>query len=783
MSAPHHGSPTSAPQRTAPVSLGAWSDPGFVVLVLVAIALGAWTSLRVEGALFADVVEYLERARALVAGDELIDAQKVRAAGVTALHAPALWIAALTGAPEGPWILTYAAVVHVAISVALLLATRRLAIAIGTAAGIGGASLPLLGTLAAAGALASPTLVQFMAIPMTDVAAGVALAMGMERALFGPSCAARGRVAGAWLGLAVVCAYKAIPPVLLVLAAMAAARTLSDGVKASARALGGTLSSLAVLLLIQCVLDRLTYGQFGVGLWTYLLINFGPQSGQLLYEIGAVDLGQWLYQQGANAIGDVNLDDVSRSTDDFRALAGRTWYLDNFQWFSPRWFVPVAALGALAAAVGAIKHRSRAALGALMPLGIALAYGALTSFKGSKDMRIWLPVLPAYAAYLGVGLLAFAGGPPAVAQRLRGAAVATMILGGILQATLMASLTPTAPFGAFERAARWLEEGPTASGEAAQKVASSYHWAVLFRTPAGWELEKLPFQLDAAAARGNPELMEKSLARMGAQDALLMHSSLLSAPWAAGIVERLSRDFHVAAAFWDRGVDTGTGAVLVFTRQVPGGTRRRIVRGASPTPPRPVGGVRLERPLGPERELMSLDDLRVSRLPGDGLYWVEVDIAQRGEVVRGGYALGLRVSDASGQRGYTSYRRPDWGRGDVRSWPQGSTWTEGFLLAPDQGPLSLQDPFEAVRPGERAHLWFDMATLDADPEGRRVITGRLEPIDPDGVHAERDDVPPGGRASDDGWRFSPVHGELLIGSFETGSKAIDVRLESGLVAE
>lgn len=783
MSAPHHGSPIAAPPQAPSGARGAWKDPCFLALLSMMALLGAWSWLRVEGALFADVVEYLERARALVAGEELLDAQKVRAAGITALHAPVLWLAGVAGVAEGPWVLVYAAVVHLLISAALLLATRQLAIAIAAAAGVRGEGLAPVGNLAAAGALASPTLLQFMAIPMTDVAAGAALALGMERALFGPSSAARGRAAGAWLGVAVVCAFKAIPLVLLVLAAMIVGRTLSHGIKDAARTAIAAAASLAVLLLVQCVLDRLTYGQFGVGLWTYLLINFGPQSGQLLYEIGAVDLGQWLYQQGASAIGEVTLDDVSRSTDDFRALEGRTWYLDHFQWFSPRWLTPAVALGAAAAVAGALRSGRGAALRALMPLGIALAYGALTSFKGSKDMRIWLPVLPAYAAYMGIGLVALAGSASSLAPRLRAAVVATLVLGGVLHAALHASLTPTAPFGAFERAAMWLEEAPVSAVGRTPKVASSYHWAVLFRTPAGWELEKLPSQLDAAAARQDPEAMGRSLARMEAQDAFLMHSSLLSAPSAAGIVDVVSREFHVAAAFWDRAVDTGSGAVLVFTRHVPEGTRRRVVRAASPSPPRGARTVRFERPLGPERELMSLDGLRVSRLPGDGLYWVEVDVAQRGEVVRGGYALGLRVSDASGRQGYTSYRRPDWGRGDVRRWAQGTTWTEGFLLRPDQGPLSLQEAFKPVRRGARAHLWFDMATLDADAEGRRLITGRLEPIDPSGVHAERDDVSPEAELSDDGWRFSPIHGELLIGSFETGNKAIDVRLEGGLAAE
>ncbi len=795
MSAPHQGSPAGARPQAPSGAAGAWRDPGFLALVGVAALLGTWSWIRVEGALFADVVEYLERARALVAGEELLDAQKVRAAGITALHAPALWLAGLAGVAEGPWVLLYAGFVHLLISASLLFATRQLTIAIAGAIGVRNERLPAAGNLAAAAALASPTLVQFMAIPMTDVAAGAALALGMERALFDPAGAAqeagggrraggRGRAAGAWLGVAVMCAYKAIPLVLMVLVAMVVGRTLSSGPRAAARTASGAMTSLATLVLAQCVLDRVTYGQFGVGLWTYLLINFGPQSGQLLYEIGAVDLGQWLYQQGANAIGEVTLDDVSRSTDDFRALAGRTWYLDHFQWFSARWLAPAVGLGAAAVALRSVRGGSRAALVGLMPLGIALAYGALTSFKGSKDMRIWLPVLPAYAAYMGIGLVVLAGSASAAAPRLRAAVVAILLLGGVLQAALLASLTPTAPFGAFERAARWLEQAPISADGRAPKVASSYHWAVLFRTPASWELEKLPFQLDAAKVRLDPEAMASSLARMRAQDALLIHSSLLHAPWASEVVEVLAREYHVAAAFWDRTADTGTGAVVVFTRQVPKGVRRRVVReGPSPSPTSTLGSVRLERPLGPEREVMSLDDLRVSRLPGDGLYWVEVDINQRGEVVRGAYALGLRVSDASGRRGYTSYRRPDWGRGDVRSWPQGTTWTEGFLLAPDQGPLSLQEEFETVRRGTRAHLWLDMATLDADAQGRRLITGRLEPIDPAGVHAERDDVSPGSGISDDGWRFSPVHGELLIGSFETGSKAIDVRLESGLAAE
>ena len=56
-------------------------------------------------------------------------------------------------------------------------------------------------------------------------------------------------------------------------------------------------------------------------------------------------------------------------------------------------------------------------------------------------------------------------------------------------------------------------------------------------------------------------------------------------------------------------------------------------------------------------------------------------------------------------------------------------------------------------------------------------------MDPDGSHAERDDLDPSRGVTDDGWRFAPSHGELYVGSFQVGGDAGDLRLESALSSQ
>ncbi|MEM1453336.1 MAG: hypothetical protein AAGI22_29805, partial [Planctomycetota bacterium] len=370
--------------------------------------------------------------------------------------------------------------------------------------------------------------------------------------------------------------------------------------------------------------------------------------------------------------------------------------------------------------------------------------------------------------------------------RARAALVATLVLGAAAQGVVLASTAPRTPFAAFERAARWLDDATVSAQGRRPRVASSYHWAVLFRTPARWEVTKLPHQPDQLPGFVDPDTRGDAQARtldaMREQDALILHSSLLRAPWAGEIVAMLADEYHVAAAFWDRSVDTGIGCVLAFTRGAPAAGRRRVLQARTDAPEAPVG-LRLERQLGEEREELRLAGLRVERLPGDGIDWVEIDVDQRGARVVAAYTLMLRVADATGARGFQEIRRLGWGKLDLRTLPRGARWTEGIPIAPTQGPAALNEPFQALAEGQRAYLWFDLVTLSADEAGQRIVTGRVEPMAPGADHAERDDVDPGVGVSDDGWRFAPRYGEVLVASFEAAAKGIALRLESALAGQ
>ncbi|MEM9802325.1 MAG: hypothetical protein AAGA20_18505 [Planctomycetota bacterium] len=751
------------PQSATPQRPGA---APWLALLGCTIALSLWTSTRVEGALFADVVEYLERARGFVRGEEIVDAHAIRAAGVTLIHVPALWLGRVLGIEEGPWVLTYAAWVHALITALLVAATVLLARTVARASGSGSEGALRAGWLAGVVALSYPTLLQFSAIPMTDVAAGAALAMGVERTLFGPATARRGAVAGAWLGFGALLAFKVIPLVALALFAGLVVRAFADGLRSTAAFATTAFLALAALAVVQCAFDGLTYGTFGVGLWTYLLSNFGPQAGTLLYEIGLIDLGQWIYQQGNAAYEKLPLEAVSRSKDDFSMIASRTWYLDHFDWLSPRWMAAIAGLGVVACvwSTGGTSTRARIAtrMRALAPLGIAAIYAGLTSIKGAKEMRIWIPILPLFAAYAGRGLAVIAGPANGRAARGRAALAAALSGAALLQGLTLLRTAPTAPFAAFERAAQWLAEAPGPEGfEGPLKVAASYHWAVLFRTPSDWQLEKLPHQLDTLGSIDDESAWERTRERLVAQDVLLLQTSLLTAPWSGELVALLARDFHVAAAFWDRNVDTGIGAVVAFARRVPGDEPPRRLYGESVSP-EDRGGVPLERQLGPEREAIDLAEVRIVRLPGDGLHWVELAFDPRGERVVAGYVLGLSIANTRGAPGYTTFRRFGWGRVDARDWKRGTRWTEGLLVAPDQGPLALSVECTPIAKGERVSLGIDLVTLGADPEGRTIVTGRLEAIErgPEGAD-----------------------GATVVATFEVGAGADEVRLESALAGE
>lgn len=786
------------------------SGPGgaaWFLLVALTLIGTFWSWSRVEGAPMADVVEYLERAQALVRGEEVIDSQPIRAIGVSLLHAPLLWLADGVGVEHGDWVLWLAAALHIALTIALILGAAFFASSLARVAGGSEAVARRAALFAGFSALACPTLLQYAPHAMSDIPAGAAFAFAVPFALFGPASVRRAAASGALLGASALFAFKAIPLIGLAWLATFVVRGMRDGLRGAARFACLQLAMLAVFAALQGIADLVTYGRFAEGLRVYLLVNFGQVIARLLLELGLVEWYEWSYRVCVNAL-DSYPTDLADDAATLDGLGYSTHYFDHFEWVFSRVLLPFLALGVAGALWGARRRGERALerLGALCsvaaPLVIAAAFAVATAAKGSAEIRLWLPILPILCAYTGVGLGLLAGASFGNGLSVRGVLAVGVVGFALLQGVRSLRLDTPDRFGAFARAANWLEElGPRLPARADDRlhVASSYHWAVLFRTPPEWELTKLPHQI-SGLEHVDDDGVRATFDAILEQDALIVHSALLThpldpaKPWVLPLFDLLSRNFHVAAAFWDRSVDPGVGMILVLTREVPEGDQLRVISRTAASPSRdstpdagdpPHRTIRLERTLQGQRESVDLAGVRATELPGDGVLWVEFDLDRRSEtIVSDHYAIHLRVRGPEGARGFDLLRRPRWNKASLRDVPQGFRLTEGMPVAVHQGPLAKTLPASPLERGDEVSLWFDLGTSIRDERMVPMVNGRLDAMDPVALdHPERDDVPAGGGPSDDGFTFSDENGALLIGTVSRIDDQTTLRLEGSLARQ
>lgn len=771
-----------------PRQTGLWA-----ALMAATVGLSLWSWSRLEGSPLADVVEYLERAQAFVRGDALIDAQPIRAIGVSLLHAPALWVADLFGIGHTSWVLGLAGVLHIAITCAFVAATVVLARELSRELKRSEVEARLVGWVAGVVALCCPTLLQYAPIAMTDIPAGAALSLGWTYALLGDPTRRRARISGAMFGLSALCAYKAIPLVIFGWLATLVVRLLRNRPKEALAFAGTQFAVIAIFAVVQGLADWATYGSFAKGLSVYVLINFGQVLAANLVHLGLDDLSRKVYFAAVNAIDTYSQESITATLDSqadpYVNVKFSSWYFDHFHWVLSRILAPFIGIGVAVATWRAARLRAwplaRAGriLLLLAPIGAAALFAFATAIKGSRDIRIWLPILPILSAYAALGLVAFGGAQRGFLSRPR-AALATLALGAaLLQCGATLRTWPGSEYAAFRDAAQGLstigERLPAPADGRRRRVASSYNWATLFRTPGDWNLVKLPHQLsglDHVSEEGRAQTFDALLE----QDALILHSALLTTDvnptygWRDDFVQLVADNFHVAAAYWDPVAAPHNGIILVLTRQVPDGDALRVLSRLTPSSANADGNaLRLERTLQGTQEIIELSGLRATLLPGDGIVWVEVDLDRRSpEMVSPYYAIHLEAHGADGQRGYTQVRRPGWGKRSFKGIAQGMRLTEGLPVAPRQGPLGQGVPWEPIGPKDDVTLWFDLATSLRNSEGRWIVNGRLEPMDPRALnHAERDDIPPWKittweAVSDDGFRYSPDSGALLIGTIQ-----------------
>ncbi len=712
------------------------------VLVLQIVAL-----LTLDGYQLADSTEYLDRADRLAQGLELVPSS--RSFAFSALHVPIFLVADWIGLDD------YRAAVLLArlFQMALGLCAAAVLCRVGERlfdrrAGL--AAALLFGT--------NPVFLQWSVEPLSGTAATLCVVLAFAAAVQRGEWR-QGLVVGLWLGAAFLMAFQTI----MVLAAFAGALLLRE--RWSGRSyLAGAALGVGACVLVQCVLDRLVYGGFGVSLWNYLVENFAGTASTWMYEIGGKtgigplqDAGLWLYNQAFEGV------DAARQAAraEAKSQAPRDWYVAHLHTHLLAW----PAL--LCLALGLVRSAFRPS----WPLAIAVltvvSNVLIMSVKGSQSFRLWLPLVPLVALLAGAGW-AWAYGRAESHVARRAAAVLLLAAAAALSADLLRDRN-RATYGGYWDAMAFVNAAArdaVAAGDPLPRVSSGYHWAVRFRDAPEVELVKLPAHLNEWG-----QLLEDEraavLAELDTLDWFVSHLQLIEQD--AAILDVLGRRFEVAAAFWEPDTfweeDTlplqKILPILVLRRRTgdpeaatlfdvhadadPGAYQARLDR------PRSIDFRRL-RPDGTvEAQLVLLGwDLRV--LPGTGavpwltLHWFA------GPTAGHDYTVSLRVTDAD-DRALQRNRRPAWGVYPTSAWEPGWIVSEGIPLAL---PATWDGFGGAHCRGDLlpARLWLAVPEY-AEVDGVLRRVGGLNPFRPSGRRPIGKKKVGGELVSEEGYTFSP----------------------------
>lgn len=700
------------------------ADPAVRWLLLLTLVLQAWAVSRVEGYQIADSVEFMERARAFVRGEEVVDSVAIRPFGFSFLLVPFFAVADWLGIEDQRAVMPAVVLLQMLLGALLVVVSVRVGTRLATRA---------TGLMAGAIVAANPVFLQYSTQPVSGLAAGVCVGLALER-LLGSPARRDALIAGLWLSAAFVMAYQTL---LVVFAALFALLVLG-GWRRRAE-LGLVAAGVGIGLLAQSAIDWAMYGSFGGSLVNYLAANIGSTLVSNLYRLylwsgwePLKELAARVYdiEQGLLGRGEW----IPSGTPEARALMSPLYYVLEL----PRMLV-WPAIGALCLAVPRLawaRHRGAALLALVFALN---AY--VMSHKGSKDFRLWLPLLPLLAplvAYGAEGLLDFVRARGGTARALRAAFLVSVVA---LSARELQAKN-TRKYSGYLRAAEWLdawaagrprdELSPHDAGtlRGALAVASAYNWAVFLRHSPRLHLVKLPAQMNMwkqfkPGADGRVKEHEEILATLDDCDALVLHVGILAQDPRLGA--HIARDFDAAAAFWDQGVYEELGAVVVFVRRdlLRGG--RLLERTDPGLVPERLARARLR---GTPMDFVSADGTERLRFHGfelhalaaQDLWWIVYHWTPLTPPTRD-WTIVDRLTDPEEREGWQNDHFLAAGRVPREELVPGELVSEGFLLAPGHEPFSKEGKLAPIggpwRGGDLLPLtlWLDVRQLEPDPAG------------------------------------------------------------------
>lgn len=763
---------------------------GLLVLLTLALQGISWSSL--EGYQLADSVEYMERARAFVRSEEVIDSRQIRSFGFSALLVPFFAISEVIGIEDFRAVVWLVRMLQMLLGVGLVLTCVRLGDRI---AG------PRAGLAAGFFVAVNPVFLQYSVSPLSDIAAAFCVGRALL-ILMDPLDRRRGALAGLWLGLGLLMAYKTAPITLSLVGLV----LLRDRFKALP-GLGCLGATYSLLIAAEVVLDKLVYRSWGASLVAYFGDNVFGLTVRILLKLGLDEPATNLYRywQGVERTDQTGTDRLL----ELQVQEG-TWYLTHL----PEMLVWPVLLVAGLALVRAVRKPTWASS---LLLAMAVANIVVLHLKSSKEFRLWLPLLPAIAPLLGAGLSELLQtGKDGVVARWRSGLVAILCLGalglGVDTLTDRNMRKFSGYWRAIDRIAAEVEAEGRPEGERA-RVASAYHWAVFLRERPVLELQKLAHQLDGWTLMDQGQ-KEKVLGEIRDQDWFITHLPLLTSPGHTMLTGYLNAWFEVDALYWDREQYEELGPVVVFKRRPdqeldPG--RKTLFDRATD-----MDVDELSKRLGfsdPVRllrtahgEEMTVLGATYEELPGDGHGWLTCYYHVQSEFLAD-YKFMHRITSYDERHVWQDNHPPLYGVYRTTEWKPGWVLRESRPVIAADRPYDWTSPYRpiggAYRRGDLipALLWMDVVTdymqcvhceeplvldrtnphncsgmdrLDAELDGRLVVTGRMERARIGAAEAERRGELAEALRTEDGWRWSkddftliqrfflPVHAEARL---------------------
>ncbi len=768
-------SPAPAPSRSAargPLPSGVepppptLTDRGVRLLLALAIVLMGISWWRLDGYQLADSVEYMERAVGMVEGRELLDSQSIRSFGYSGLFLPVFGAARLLGLEDWRVLPLTVRLIQIGLSLGLVLATVRLGARLaGRAAGLAGGAL----------LVANPCFLTWAVSPVSGIAAGLCIALALEHLLDRgpPGRAWRG---GLWLGASFLMAYQSIIVILPILGLLLL-REWRGNKGYPARVLVG----VAALVVVQCFLDWLYYGTFGISVLTYAVENTGSNAAILVYETGKllgspaiVELSREIYNLAANV--EEGGEDIAYQ-EAVKAGASAVRNLQTKLWYAQHAGEALVLPALLLVGLGVLKGALRWSWRTWLLLAVVVLNVLVMSQKGSKSFRLWLPFFSLISAFGAVGWGALfapaAGHGGHLRKGLGGLVVALAILLGARQ--LLA--TNTQRYGGFWRAMDALnalaeETRPERERRAAEEgleevprlaVSCSYHWAVYLRESPEVELIKLDYQVDRWKLL-DEEQRAKDLARIAELDAYVAHLAVLMAY--PGLFEAINAQFEVHRVLFDRAAYGGLGPIVVLRRRTgdPGAmtfwdltvdgsvAEHRARHGLS----EPRYHFLKPRADGSRQELALLGwDWRP--LPDSPWGWITYHW-YGGPFDGEDYVIVDRLASHDTRNVWHNDHRPAYGVLPFPRWGPGWILREGYPVVLQHDPYTWEGPDRplggAFRRGDLMPAWLSFKIVSYDESDPPLEVSRLVPYPLDAPRAVEELSPPGGHESIQGHKIS-----------------------------